>query len=81
MDHPLRAMLRIMYVALAVLLPDFEGLCAKFGRPSIPAERPLRALRLQAFYSGSLGAAADGTAPIQSAVSPGLSGCCWMTIF
>ena len=50
-DHPLRAMLRIVDEALAVLSPEFEGLYAKFGRPSIPPERLLRALLLQAFYS------------------------------
>jgi len=50
-DHPLRAMLRIVDEALAVLSPEFEGLYAKFGRPSIPPERLLRGLLLQAFYS------------------------------
>src|SRR5271169_4067957 len=30
---------------------EFEQLYAKFGRPSIPPERLLRALLLQAFYS------------------------------
>ena len=37
--------------ALAALSPEFERLYAKFGRPSIPPERLLRALLLQAFYS------------------------------
>ena len=50
-DHPLRAILRIVDAALTVLSPEFEGLYAKFGRPSIPPERLLRALLLQAFYS------------------------------
>jgi transposase len=50
-DHPLRAILRIVDEALAALSPEFEGLYAKFGRPSIPPERLLRALLLQAFYS------------------------------
>jgi transposase len=50
-DHPLRAILRIVDQALAALSPEFEGLYAKFGRPSIPPERLLRALLLQAFYS------------------------------
>jgi len=49
--HPLRAILRIVDEALAALSPQFEGLYAKFGRPSIPPERRLRALLLQAFYS------------------------------
>ena len=50
-DHPLRAILRIVDEALAALSPEFEGLYAKFGRPSIPPERLLRALLLQGFYS------------------------------
>jgi transposase len=50
-DHPLRAMLRIVDQALAALTLEFEGLYARFGRPSIPPERLLRALLLQAFYS------------------------------
>jgi transposase len=50
-DHPLRAILRIVDEALAALSPEFEGRYAKFGRPSIPPERLLRALLLQAFYS------------------------------
>src|SRR5690348_16800671 len=67
-DHPLRAILRIVDEALAALSPEFERLYARFGRPSIPPERLLRALLLQAFYSVRFGAAADGTARIQSAV-------------
>src|SRR3984893_12427735 len=50
-DHSLRPILRIADEALAALSPEFEGLYAKFGRPSIPPERLLRALLLQAFYS------------------------------
>jgi len=37
--------------ALEVLSPEFERLYAKVGRPSIPPEKLLRALLLQAFYS------------------------------
>src|ERR1700741_1159958 len=50
-DHPLRAILRIVDEALAALSAEFEKLYARFGRPSIPPERLLRALLLQAFYS------------------------------
>jgi transposase len=50
-DHPLRAILRIVDQALAALSPEFDGLYSKFGRSSIPPERLLRALLLQAFYS------------------------------
>jgi transposase len=50
-DHALRSVRRIVDEALAALLPEFEQLYAKFGRPSIPPERLLRALLLQAFYS------------------------------
>ena len=50
-DHPLRPIRRIVDEALGALSPAFEQLYAKFGRPSIPPERLLRALLLQAFYS------------------------------
>ena len=47
----MRAILRIVDEALVALSPEFEGPYARFGRPSIPPERLLRALLLQAFYS------------------------------
>jgi len=49
--HPLRAIRAITDEALEVLSPEFEGLYSKIGRPSIPPEKLLRALLLQAFYS------------------------------
>jgi transposase len=49
--HPLRAIRAIVNGALASLSNDFEALYAKGGRPSIPPEKLLRALLLQAFYS------------------------------
>src|SRR5207247_2785106 len=51
-DHPLRAIREIVNEALAALSPEFEKPYAKSGRPSIPPEKLLRALLLQAFYSG-----------------------------
>src|SRR6266404_3238902 len=51
MDHPLRAIRKIVNAALAALSPSFENLYAKSGRPSIPPEKLLRAVLLQAFYS------------------------------
>ena len=50
-DHPLRPIRQIVDEALGALSPAFEKLYARFGRPSIPPERLLRALLLQAFYS------------------------------
>jgi transposase len=50
-DHPLRAIRPIVESALETLSADFETLYAKLGRPSIPPEKLLRALLLQAFYS------------------------------
>jgi transposase len=50
-DHPLRAMRAIVDEALEALSPEFEQLYAPIGRPSIPPEKLLRALLLQAFYS------------------------------
>ena len=50
-DHPLRAIRRITDRALERLSPRFGALYVKFGRPSIPPERLLRALLLQALYT------------------------------
>jgi transposase len=50
-DHPLRPIRMIVDEALEVLSPQFAALYAKIGRPSIPPEKLLRALLLQAFYS------------------------------
>ena len=49
--HPLRPIRAIVDEVLEVLSADFEGMYAKVGRPSIPPEKLLRALLLQAFYS------------------------------
>jgi transposase len=50
-DHPLRAIRAIVDEALEVLSPTFEGLYSRIGRPSIPPEKLMRALLLQAFYT------------------------------
>ena len=50
-DHPLRPIRAIVDKALEVLSPGFAELYAQTGRPSIPPEKLLRALLLQAFYS------------------------------
>jgi transposase len=50
-DHPLRAVRRITDRALERLSPRFGTLYVKFGRPSIPPEKLLRALLLQALYT------------------------------
>jgi transposase len=49
-DHPLRPIRSIVNAALERLSADLAGLYAMVGRPSIPPERLLRALLLQAFY-------------------------------
>lgn len=50
-DHPLRPIRMIVNEVLASLSADFEAIYATgVGRPSIPPERLLRALLLQAFY-------------------------------
>ncbi len=50
-DHPLRTIREIANAALSVLSGEFEAIYASgVGRPSIPPERLLRALLLQAFY-------------------------------
>jgi transposase len=50
-DHPLRAIRVMVDAALEQLSPRFAALYSDTGRPSIPPEKLLRALLLQAFYS------------------------------
>jgi len=49
--HPLRAIREFANEALSELSGAFEALYAPLGRPSIPPEKLLRALLLQAFYT------------------------------
>src|ERR1035441_1252945 len=50
-EHPLRPLRVMTDEALRELQPRFNKLYAKTGRPSIPPEKLLRALLLQALYS------------------------------
>jgi transposase len=50
-DHPLRTIRMVVNEALAALSEEFSALYARMGRPSIPPEKLLRAMLLQAFYS------------------------------
>jgi transposase len=50
-DHPLRPIRAIVNEALAALESEFAPLYAGVGRPSIPPEKLLRAMLLQAFHS------------------------------
>ncbi len=50
-DHPLRAIRAIVNEALSALEREFASLYSPIGRPSIPPEKLLRAMLLQAFYS------------------------------
>ena len=50
-DHPLRRIMALVDAALRDLSPEFERLYSRVGRPSIPPEKLLRALLLQAFFS------------------------------
>src|SRR5207248_9514626 len=50
-DHPLRAIRTIVNEALEALEREFAELYSPIGRPSIPPEKLLRAMLLQAFYS------------------------------
>jgi transposase len=50
-DHPLRAIRLIVNEALSALEREFAALYGRIGRPSIPPEKLLRAMLLQAFYS------------------------------
>src|SRR5262249_43206589 len=50
-DHPLRTIGVIVNEALAALGGDFSALYSRMGRASIPPEKLLRAMLLQALYS------------------------------
>jgi transposase len=50
-NHPLRSIRAIVNEALSVLAGEFSALYSPIGRPSIPPEKLLRAMLLQAFYS------------------------------
>jgi transposase len=49
-DHPLRLIRAVVDEALDVLSAEFSALYARLGRPSIPPEKLLRGLLLQAFF-------------------------------
>jgi transposase len=50
-NHPLRTIGAIVNEALTRLGDDFSALYSRMGRSSIPPEKLLRAMLLQAFYS------------------------------
>lgn len=50
-NHPLRAIRAIVNEALVALAGEFSAVYSPIGRPSIPPEKLLRAMLLQAFYS------------------------------
>ncbi len=50
-DHPLRTIRKIVNEALSTLERELAALYSPIGRPSIPPEKLLRAMLLQAFYS------------------------------
>ena len=50
-NHPIRVIYGVVNEALAALSGEFSALYSCSGRPSIPPEKLLRAMLLQAFYS------------------------------
>ncbi len=50
-DHPLRSVRVVVNEAIGAMEADFAGLYSRTGRPSIPPEKLLRAMLLQAFYA------------------------------
>jgi transposase len=50
-DHPLRTIRSVVNEALSTLSLNFSAMYSGIGRPSVPPERLLRAMLLQAFYS------------------------------
>jgi transposase len=50
-EHPIRAIKKLVEIALQDLSPAFDAMYASTGRPSIPPERLLKATLWMAFYS------------------------------
>lgn len=50
-DHPLRTIHKLTKRILEELSPEFDTLYSRYGRPSIPPEKLLRAMMLQYLYS------------------------------
>ena len=50
-DHPLRQIRPLVNTALERLSPDFAQIYSLAGRPSVPPEQRLQALRFQAFFT------------------------------
>ena len=50
-DHPLRVIRGVVKATLLALSAELDALYSPVGHESIPPERLLRALLLQAFYS------------------------------
>ena len=55
-DHLLRAIQALVEPVLRELSPRFAALYAESGRPSIPPEQLVRALRLQVLYTSAASA-------------------------
>jgi hypothetical protein len=68
-DHPLRLMRTMVDEVLRALSPQFDGMYASEGRPSIAPEKLLRAQLLQMLYSIRSELSADGRDRLQRAVS------------
>jgi transposase len=50
-EHPLRIIKAVAYDVLASLSPTFDAMYSRWGRPSIPPERLLKAQFLITLYS------------------------------
>jgi hypothetical protein len=66
-DHPLRVIRSVVNATLADLSAAFDALYSPFGRESIPPERLLRALLLQALFD-PVGAAVGRADRVRPAV-------------
>ncbi len=67
-DHPIRTIKAVADEALGRLSPEFDRMCAKVGRASVPPERLLKASLLISLYWAQR--RDDAGAPGIGAVSP-----------
>jgi hypothetical protein len=73
-DHPLRAIRVLVNEALVALEQEFAALYAPIGRRSIPPEKLLRAMLLQAFHSIRSESGWNGRSLISSSAGSSASG-------
>lgn len=76
--HPLRKLRAVVDALLATMSSEFEAVYARRGRPSVPPEMLLKALRLQILFS--LRSERQLVEAVNPHISPPQNGVCFLRI-